>query len=267
METIKMLVFDIDDTLLPRGANDLPESTKLALKLVKEKGIEVLIATGRAFYFISDIIFKQVNPDYYVTINGHCLMDAQGKIIERHDISAETTMAIKAECKKHNIAMGLKFKDAVVCYHDYPAFWKGYLNNKEVGPLLVDNSETCDYHLKNDQAMGIFLIGNQNTILNEIAPKFKDLSFTYAYGDGFDIFARDVNKTRTIESIVMLNHFTWDNVMSFGDGENDIEMLKKAGIGVAMGNANDNVKKHADYITTNCDDDGIYHALKHYKIL
>ena len=55
--------------------------------------------------------------------------------------------------------------------------------------------------------------------------------------------------------------------MAFGDGGNDIGMLHHAGIGIAMGNANDNVKVAADYVTTSVDEDGIANALKHYGII
>ena len=55
--------------------------------------------------------------------------------------------------------------------------------------------------------------------------------------------------------------------MAFGDGDNDIDMLRYAHIGVAMGNAGEHVKTHADYVTACVDDDGIYKALKVYGLL
>ena len=57
------------------------------------------------------------------------------------------------------------------------------------------------------------------------------------------------------------------NVMCFGDGENDIEMLEFAGIGVAMGNAEGEVKAVADYVTTDIDEDGVANALKHFGLI
>ena len=55
--------------------------------------------------------------------------------------------------------------------------------------------------------------------------------------------------------------------MAFGDGGNDVSMLRYAGIGVAMGNANDDVKAHADYVTTSIDEDGVANALKHFGLI
>ena len=64
-----------------------------------------------------------------------------------------------------------------------------------------------------------------------------------------------------------MNNLTWDNVMSFGDAENDIEMLRQAQIGVAMGNARDIVKKEADFVTTSVDEDGVDFAIRHFNVI
>jgi hydroxymethylpyrimidine pyrophosphatase-like HAD family hydrolase len=62
-------------------------------------------------------------------------------------------------------------------------------------------------------------------------------------------------------------HISTDEIMAFGDAANDISMLEYANIGIAMGNASDEVKKHADFVTTDIDDDGIYNALKYFQII
>ena len=59
----------------------------------------------------------------------------------------------------------------------------------------------------------------------------------------------------------------WGEIMAFGDGENDVDMLRRAGVGVAMGNAEAAVKAAADYVTADVDQDGIYRALEHYGLL
>ena len=58
-----------------------------------------------------------------------------------------------------------------------------------------------------------------------------------------------------------------DETMAFGEGGNDISIIKKAGIGVAMGNAGDNLKEVADYITTSVDEDGVKNALAHFGVI
>lgn len=82
-----------------------------------------------------------------------------------------------------------------------------------------------------------------------------------------DVIPKDGGKNTGIDAIISHFGIKLEETMAFGDGGNDIDMLKHAGIGVAMENAGDNVKEIADYITTSVDDDGITHALKHFNVL
>ncbi|MBN2849189.1 MAG: HAD hydrolase family protein, partial [Erysipelotrichaceae bacterium] len=72
---------------------------------------------------------------------------------------------------------------------------------------------------------------------------------------------------KIIEEVLHRHNIPWEQVMAFGDGENDKEMLRKAGYGIAMGNAKPGVQKYADFVTKEVDEGGIVHALKHYRIL
>jgi Cof subfamily protein (haloacid dehalogenase superfamily) len=82
-----------------------------------------------------------------------------------------------------------------------------------------------------------------------------------------EIVPENVDKGKSLQKLGEHLGISRDEIMAFGDGENDIEMLKFAGIGVAMGNADDRVKESADYVTDSVDDDGIIHALKALNIL
>jgi Cof subfamily protein (haloacid dehalogenase superfamily) len=85
--------------------------------------------------------------------------------------------------------------------------------------------------------------------------------------DFFDILPRESSKSAGIDRIIEHYGISIEETMAFGDGGNDIDMLQHAAIGVAMGNAGDNVKAAADHITTSVDDDGILNALKKFNIL
>ena len=86
-------------------------------------------------------------------------------------------------------------------------------------------------------------------------------------GDFTDLIPADGGKAVGMQ--VVLEHFGWsrDNAIAFGDGGNDVDMLRFAGIGVAMGNATDEPKTVADYVTDSVDDAGISNALHHFEIL
>ena len=82
-----------------------------------------------------------------------------------------------------------------------------------------------------------------------------------------DVTAKGNTKQRGIDEIIRHFGIRLDETMAFGDGGNDISMLRHAGIGVAMGNANESVKSVADYVTTSVDNNGIANALKHFEIV
>ena len=82
-----------------------------------------------------------------------------------------------------------------------------------------------------------------------------------------DINAEGVNKGAGVHSFADYLGIDISETMALGDGGNDIPMLRTAGIGIAMGNATDEVKIHADYVTDHIDNDGLYKALKHFELI
>ena len=82
-----------------------------------------------------------------------------------------------------------------------------------------------------------------------------------------DITAADADKGKGLHAMADYLGFNIDETMAFGDGGNDISIVREAGIGVAMGNAGDNLKQIADYITTHVDEDGVKNALLHFGVI
>lgn len=266
MLDIKMLVCDIDGTIIPYGKSRISENLHKAFNHAKENGIEILIATGRHYGFIHPTLFEDVNPDYIVTINGACLVDKDGNVLEAHYISEEIVYKLKDLCDKHGIGLGFKFKEGVVGYSNYDTFYKGYVGDKDYGDFVFENPKDIDFHKNHNLPMGVFLIGDE-TIIETFKDLIPELIFAWSYTNGYDVYPKDFSKALTIASVLKMNNLTWDNVMSFGDAENDIEMLKKAKVGVALDNAKDIVKKEADFVTKSVHDDGVVYALEHFNII
>ena len=84
---------------------------------------------------------------------------------------------------------------------------------------------------------------------------------------GFDVIPLNYNKAKGIEALINYLGIKKEEVIAIGDGHNDAEMIKYAGLGIAMGNAIDKCKKVADYITSDIDDNGIYNAFKYAGII
>ena len=112
--------------------------------------------------------------------------------------------------------------------------------------------------------LNVFVSEEEEEDFMQLMPNSKTARWTSHFTD---IIPKDGGKNKGIDAII--NHFgiKLEETMAFGDGGNDIDMLKHAGIGIAMENARDDVKEIADFITTSVDDDGITNALRHYNVL
>lgn len=265
MENIHLFVFDIDGTLIGHKSNQVSTATQQAIHQLKAAGKEVLIATGRAFYFIPQDVKDVVNPDFYVCINGQCLLDKNGLFLKRYDLNQEEVIRLTQWCVEHKIAVGLKMADAVEVYYNFNEFINTYVKGQDYRKILRDCTGK-DVRLSEEIPMGMFLIGDDEAVLS-IRNDYETLSITRSYPGAFDVFAKGDGKSRAIEHVIEKLNIDWNNVMVFGDGENDVDMIQKARIGVVMGNAHIEVQSHGDFVTKSVGDDGIVFALKHFKIL
>lgn len=256
---IKAIFFDIDGTLISFKTHKLSQSTILALSVLRQKGIKVFIATGRHPWAINNLGTQQF--DGYVTINGgYCLIDNQ--VIFRKTIAPHEIMALL-----------------------------DYLQNKESFPVVFVQEKELFINYYNDDVHRIFeLLNFPNPAIKPVEealkePIFQVISFfneeqeklimpylqgceTTRWNPLFtDIVPKGGCKSLGIDKIIEHLDIRLDETMAFGDGGNDIDMLQHVGLGVAMGNANEEVKKVADYVTDSVDEDGIYKALLHFNII
>lgn len=265
-QNIKLVVFDIDGTLLGVHKNLIEDSAVQAIHKIKAKGYKVLVASGRSIQFVKAHVREVLDSDYYVTINGQCVRDREEKIIIRHDIDQDDVTGILRLCEEQGIALGLKTSKDITVLNDFKTFYDHYSIGFDADHLIRDNTDTKDCYIKEEPAMGLFLIGPVDRILPYM-DRFPKLKTSHAGKHAMDIYSKDVNKTKGIEEVLKLNGLTWENVMAFGDGDNDLEMLEHAFIGIAMGNATDKVKAIADFTTYMVDEGGIEQGLKAYGLL
>ena len=101
----------------------------------------------------------------------------------------------------------------------------------------------------------------------ELRQKLPNCKITRWCPFGFDVISKIGGKVIGIQKMLEYYGIGQEEVIAFGDGENDMEMLQFAGIGVAMGNADEEVKAVADYVTADIDDEGIWKACKHFELI
>lgn len=260
---IKAIFFDIDGTLISFRTHTVPEKTAEALQALRKKGIKLFIATGRSAQSIPTIK-RLLNFDFdgYISFNGqHCVLGE--KVLRQASLPKESLKAILPYLEGQNIA-------CVFMEEEYQ--YLNHINQKvlDIEALLgstvkavPEDAVTRVYDHETYQLCAYISEEEEAEFLAHM-PGVKGVRWNPLFTD---IIPADGGKPAGIELI--LNHFgyTREECMAFGDGGNDMEMLRFAGIGVAMGNAGEQVKQAADYVTDDVDSGGIYNALVHFGVL
>lgn len=222
--------------------------------------MKVIISTGRAFGDIGDL--GGLEFDGYITSNGSCCMDSRGNVIARHLLSKESLRRLAVELKERPFPCEFTTSrgsftncagDTVLHVHQ--------LVNLPVPPVK-DVSEMVEEEVL--QLSAFVDPERERELLKRV---LMDCESSRWHPDFADFNVRGMNKATGME--VFTDYFGMDNggTVAFGDGGNDIPMLTHAAIGVAMGNAGDDVKAAANYVTDPVDEDGVMNALRYFGIL
>lgn len=261
----KALFLDIDGTLVSFQTHAIPASTLEALTMAKNRGIRIFISTGRPRILINNLdpLTERGLIDGFITMNGaYCFVEHE--VIYKSPIPDSETETLLRFCNERNIPCIVVGEHRIcVCRPDEQVdrIFRGQLG------VTADLPEhTLEEALAQGEAFQLtpFLDEDNEHI---IAPHIPHCEIGRWHPAFVDITARGNTKQRGIDEIITHFDIPLSDTMAFGDGGNDISMLRHAGIGVAMGNARDRVKEAADYITTTVDEDGIYNALKHFEII
>lgn len=247
---IKAIFFDIDGTLIPMGTTKIPDDTLTTLKRLRKKGIKLFIATGRppnSIKFVTD----QFTFDGILSANGQYCFNSE-TIIHEQCIPNESYKTLIPYVEENKIALTVALLNQ--------SFVNRY-NQKEFDWQTIDLYELCDKNII--QIMAYIKPDEDERFLAHL-PHCKSVRWSDAFAD---IIPEDGGKDRGIDHILDYYGISLKNAMSIGDGGNDICMLDHTPYAVVMGNANENVKAHASYVTANATDDGITQAMKHYGVL
>lgn len=256
---IKAVFFDIDGTLIPHGQQNMPKSTLMALEQLKQKGIKVFIATGRPVTTITHAL-SQFDFDGYLALNGqYCYIN--GQVVRDCYIAKEDIAQVIPYLQKNKISCIFAEKDYVYVNlrsQQYLDFHRGIEDQMNV----ID--DVCRHQTHHTYQLMVFISENEEKEFFQHLPNCKSARWHPMFAD---VIPQQGGKDQGIKAMAQYLNISHEEVMAFGDGGNDIDMLKCAGIGVAMGNGSIQVKANADYVTSAVDSDGIALALKHFKII
>ena len=259
---IKALFFDIDGTLVSFKSHRIPQSTVDALEQAKKNGVEVYISTGRPKQIINNLGQIEHLIDGYITANGaRCFVE--DTLVSQHAILPSDVKKIIEAADRDNYPAIVVSESRFAIHHYtdevYEIFCKG---------LGVDSSVfVTDLNRLDEEAIlqvTPFCTVEQETLL---MPTLENCTSGRWHPAFTDITARGADKGKGLQAMADYLGLNIEETMAFGDGGNDISIIKKAGVGVAMGNAGDELKQVADYITTHVDEDGVKNALIKYGVI
>lgn len=259
---IKALFFDIDGTLVSFSTHEIPQTTIDALEHAKRNGVSVYISTGRPVKLINNLHAIEHLIDGYITTNG-AYSYIGDRVVSCVDIPLEDTRTLLRMADEMNFAtMVVGEKDLTVYRPDemVDKVFRQLLNVSDLGEDI-----SLDTVLTQPILQLTPIIDEQQEQL--IMPLMPHCIAARWYPAFADITARGADKGKALARMAGYLGLDISETMAFGDGGNDKAIISAAGIGVAMGNACDDVKALASYVTDHVDNDGVSKALRHFGII
>ena len=258
-DDIRVIFFDIDGTLLSQKTKKVPRSTIESIRKLQEKGIRCVVATGRDIHEMkNNLPLDDIHFDGFLTLNGNICLDKNEKMFAGNEIDPRDVEVLVSIFDAGRIPFMFIEEDT------------RYINF--VDDTVLETQKKTNVTIPEvGEYKGNKVYQCISFVDSEIREKLENLldhcKITSWNETGIDIISKDGGKAAGIQKFLDKEGFSRYQAMAFGDGENDMTMLKYVGTGVAMGNAVENLKKEADYVTTDIDDDGIRNALIHFGLL
>ncbi|HHV3266679.1 TPA: HAD-IIB family hydrolase [Streptococcus agalactiae] len=277
---IKAVFFDIDGTLLNDRKN-VQKSTIKAIRNLKDQGILVGLATGRGPSFVQPFL-ENLGLDFAVTYNGQYIY-SRSEIIYTNQLSKTTVYRLirYAGARRREISLGTASgllgsgiiglgtsRLGQIVSSLVPRKWAKAIERsfkhfiRRIKPQNIDSLMV----ILREPIYQVVLVATEGES-ERIQKQFPRVKLTRSSPYSMDVISEGQSKVKGIERVGQCYGFDLSEVIVFGDSDNDIEMLSQVGIGVAMGNASQQVKENARYTTADNNDDGISKALAHYGLI
>ncbi len=271
---IKLIALDLDGTTLTDDKHISP-ATREALEEAAEKGVNVVIATGRTFSAVPEEVFSVKGIRYVMTSNGAAITDLhQGKVIYENCIAPSAVEDIVALMSQHDFMVETfvggtayidrKFYDGIRdCKIGYRHMEYVLATRRPVDDLLGFILENKD-HIENVNVN--FEFQEDRQMMREKMLQIPNTTLTTAFDNNLEMGGATTSKASALLELERLLGVKPEEMMAVGDSPNDMAMMKLAGLPVAMGNAKDEVKEIAEYVTDTNKNDGVAKAVRKFVL-
>ena len=258
-KSIKAVFFDIDGTVVSFRTHGVPASARRAIERLRERGIKVFIATGRLLCHTDAV--GDLDVDGYITVNGGCCLTSSGEIIYERSFPREVLD------KVFDLKSRYDFQLAVMTQQNM------YIDRitsrvKTIADMINIYPEVADLnHIINTQPVLQMCPYISPEVESEIMEQLPECVQSRWIDLFMDINLKGIDKSVGARKVMEYYGLTMQEAMAFGDGGNDLPLIRDVAVGVAMGNACEELKAEADYITSSVDEDGVSRALEYFELI
>ncbi len=284
----KLVTVDLDGTLL-NSYGEVTENTKEKIKKIQEKGVEIMIASGRPIDSIKTIAEEINSKKYFIAGNGAIIYDIQKeKIIYEKYIPRQKIIEIAKICEENNISYNIYTEKNIITQdlkYNVLYYYKENLKkdaNKITSIIKVDSILEYVKNEPNIKCLKITVCDENQTIFKSIVRRLRaienidvmdvshmsrkvfkqgteDIEIGYFYTE---ISSTQVNKWQAIKYLLPILQIKPEEVIGIGDNINDKEMIENAGLGVCMGQSTPVIKEISDEITDSNTEEGVANVLE-----
>lgn len=263
---VRLIAFDLDGTLLD-GRKNIPEENLRALRAAVAAGALLVPATGRIYTGVPELLRQFPGARYFITINGACAYDAvEDKNLYASELSVDCCLRLIAymdrlpaiyDCYQEN--WGYISRDMFEKAGDYipdPGIMKMMRELRTPVDSLADTLRQKGRPVQKMQ-MHFQDMDERKRQLKLVAERFPETAVSSSLPWNIEINSAGATKGQALKALCSALDIDLGDVLAFGDGSNDLDMLRTAGIGVAMGNAVEEVKAAADWVAPNNEEAGV----------
>jgi len=267
----KLLVIDVDGTLINKNGEISPENCE-ALDRVRALGLQVSLSTGRSPQSSRNFIEKLSLDGYHIFFDGAMVSHFHtGEIVYAQAIARELVEKVSLFAQDHDIY--LELYSPTLCFASYENWWtdadSGFFS---IEPQIGDLAGIWE---QEDIIKGQLVMksSDEKALAENLYRQFAgSLEFsevkspTYPDATFINILALGVSKGKALEALALRQSTSLDRVIAIGDWINDIPLLQAAGLGIAMGNAHNELKQVADYVTLDVEEHGLAAAIEKFLL-
>lgn len=284
---MRLIATDLDGTLL-NSKRGISKENILAILEAQKQGIEVIISTGRTFNSAKNIIKNAgIDTPYIISSNGSQIHTICGNELKSYPITISALNKILPYLHYNNFYYAISTDENILEPIDgrerlIADFYKSKETNSSLKEEILDNVLEIFYNspdsaeiqrvnsineMINKPCYNIAVVSHDKEKLlkgRQALKDIKDISIVSSHENNFEIVSNYSSKGNAVEYIANSLNIPLDEVMAIGDNFNDLSMFKKVKYSVAMGNADNKIKKECSFVTLKNDENGVAYAIKEH---